>query len=100
MSVLVGLSIRKSSTIGAAVSSPTSISFLCTESIIPASTNAAQTDLDSLNACEIILKQFKEDHAHIKKLYKRTDNAGNFASHATPEVEKMICDRVSFSYVF
>ena len=23
-------------------------------------------------------KQFKEDHAHIKRLHKRTDNAGNF----------------------
>ena len=63
-------------------------------------TNAAQTDLDSLSASDIILKQFKEDHAHIKRLHKRRDNAGNFSSYATPEVEKMVCDRVSFSYVF
>ena len=66
-----------------------------TESYIPALTNASQTDLDSLSGSEIIIKQFKEDHKHIKKLHKRTDNAGNFSSHATPEVEKMICDRVS-----
>ena len=59
MSVLVGSFIWKSSTTGAAVSSPTSISSLCTESYILALTNAAQTDLDSLSASEIILKQFK-----------------------------------------
>ena len=54
-----------------------------------------KTDLDSLTGSEIIIKQFKKDHKHIKKLHKRTDNAGNFSSHATPEVENMICDRVS-----
>ena len=98
MSVLVGSFVWKNSTATAAGSSFTSTLSLCTESYILALTNAAQTDLDSLSASEIILKQFKEDHAHIKKLHKRTDNAGNFSSHATPEVEKMICDRVSFFY--
>ena len=100
MSVLVGSFVWKSLTAETVVPSFTSISSLCTESYILALTNAAQTDLDSLSASEIILRQFKEDHAHIKKLHKRTDNAGNFSSHATPEVEKMICDRVSFSNAF
>ena len=66
-----------------------------TESYILALTNASQTDLDSLSGSEIIIKQFKEDHKHTKQLHKRTDNAGNFSSRATPEVEKMIYDRVS-----
>ena len=98
MSVLVGSFVWKNSTATAAGSSFTSTLSLCTESYIPALTNAAQTDLDSLSASEIILKQFKEDHAHIKKLHMRTDNAGNFSSHATPEIEKIICDGVSFFY--
>ena len=78
----------------------TSISSLCTESYILVSTDAAQIDLDSLSASEIILKQFKEDHVHIKKLHERKDNASNLSSHATQEAEKIICDRVSFSYAF
>lgn len=100
MSVLVGSFVWKNSTTKDVVSSSASISSLSTESYILALTNAAQTDLDSLSASEIILKQFKEDHGHIKQLHKRTDNAGNFSSHATPEVEKMICDRVSFCCTF
>ena len=96
MSVLIGSLVWKNSTTHAVVSSSTSTPSLCTKSCIIALTNAAQTDLDSFSESEIILKQFKEDYAHIKKLHKRTDNAGNFASHATPEVEKIICDRVSF----
>ena len=98
MSVLVGSIVWKDSTAIAAGSSFTSTFSWCTEPYILALTNAAQTDLDSLSASEIILKQFKEGHAHIKKLHKRTDNAGNFSAHATPEVEKMICDRVCFFY--
>ena len=99
MSVLIDSFVWKSSTTEAAIPSFTPISSLCTESYRIALTNAAQTDLDSLSESEVLLKQFKEDHAHIKKLHKRTGNAGNFFSHVTPEVEKMICDRVSFSYV-
>ena len=76
------------------VSAPT----FSTESYILAFTNAAQTGLDSLSAVEIITKQFKADHPHILTLHKRTDNAGNFSSHSTPEVEKVICERVSLSF--
>ena len=67
----------------------------CTESYILALTSAAQTELDTLSASEIILKQFKEDNPRINTIYKRTDNASNFSSNATPEIEKLICDRVS-----
>ena len=66
-----------------------------TESYIVAITDAAQTEFDTLSAGEIITKQFKTDHPHVKKLHKRTDNTGNFSSHSTPEVEKVICERVS-----
>ena len=66
-----------------------------TESYIVAITDAAQTEVDTLSAGEIITKQFKTDHPHITKLHKRTDNAGNFSSHSTPEAEKVICERVS-----
>ena len=59
MSVLVGSLIWRSPATEAVVPNFTSISSLCTESYIPALTNAAQTDLDSLSASEIILKQFK-----------------------------------------
>jgi hypothetical protein len=54
--------------------------------------------LDSLSAAEIITKQFNADHPHVKKLHKRTDNATNFSSHSTPEVEKLICQRVRFLF--
>jgi len=70
-----------------------------TASYILALTNASQTELDTLSAGEIILKQFKNDYSHIKKLHKRTDNASNFSSHATPEAEKVICERVSVCYI-
>ena len=49
----------------------------------------------TLSAGDIITTQFKTDYPHIKNLHKRTDNAGNFSSHATPEVERLICERVS-----
>ena len=75
-----------------------SLTTFSTESYILAFTNAAQTELDSLSAGEIITKQFKVDHSHILKLHKRTDNAGNFSSHSTPEVEKVICERVSLFF--
>ena len=67
----------------------------CTESYIVAITDTAQTELDTLSADEIITKQVIIDHPHIQKLHKRTDNASNFLSHATPEVEWLICERVS-----
>ena len=73
--------------------SPTTFS---TESYILAFASAARKELDSPNAGEIITKQLKADHSHILKLHKRTDNAGNFSSHSTPEVEKVICERVFF----
>lgn len=66
-----------------------------TKSYIAAFTNATQTELDTLSASEIITKQFKADYPHVKKLHKRTDNPGNFSTHSTPEIEKLICDRVS-----
>ena len=72
--------------------SPTTFS---TESYILAFTNAAQTELDSLSAGEIIKRQFKADRSHTLELHKPIDNAGNFSSHSTPEVEKGICERVS-----
>lgn len=65
-----------------------------TESYIVALTDAAQTELDPLSAGEIITREFKAAHPHIKKLHKRTGNPGNFSSHSTPEVEKVICERV------
>ena len=69
-----------------------------TRSYIVALTNAAQTELDSLSAGAIITEQFKADHPHLKKMHKRTDNAGNFSSHSTPEVEKLICKSVRFFF--
>ncbi len=62
---------------------------------IAAYTNATQTELDTLSAGKIITKQFKADYPHVKKLHRRTDNAGNFLTHSTSEIEKVICDRVS-----
>ncbi|CAF3815144.1 unnamed protein product, partial [Rotaria magnacalcarata] len=76
MSVLVGSFVWKnSSTITATTTSPSTPTFY-TESYILAITNAAQKDLDSLSANEIIIKQFKENRMHIKNLHKHTDNAG------------------------
>ena len=93
ISVLVGSFIWKDSTTKLA-STVTTITRLsppsyCTQSYIVAITDAAQTELDTLSAGEIITKQFKTDYPHIKKLHKRTDNAGNFSSYATPEVERV-----------
>ncbi|CAF5030953.1 unnamed protein product, partial [Rotaria sp. Silwood1] len=98
MSVLVGSFVWKDSAqrLASTATTTTSLSSrtYSTESYIVAITNAAQTELDTLSAGEIITKQFKIDYPHIKKLHKRTDNAGNFSSHATPEAEKLICERL------
>ncbi|CAF1459131.1 unnamed protein product [Adineta ricciae] len=64
------------------------------ESYILALTTAAQTELDTLSGGELILEQFKLDFPHIKRLHKRTDNAGNFSSHSTPEAERLICENL------
>jgi hypothetical protein len=97
MSVLVGSFVWKNSSAHVAGATTTTTPSFYTQSYILALTNAAQTDLDSLSAGEIIIKQFIKDHTHITKLHKRTDNAGNFSSHSTPEAEKLICDEVSSS---
>jgi hypothetical protein len=78
--------------------STSSASVFFTESYILALTNASQTEIDTLSFDEIILKQFKTDYPHIKKLHKQADNVSNFSSHATPECKKVICERVSFCY--
>ncbi|CAF4276505.1 unnamed protein product [Rotaria magnacalcarata] len=97
MSVLIGSFVWKNSSKAAATTTSNSTTAFNTESYILTLTNASQTDLDSLSGSEIIIKQLKEDHKHIIKLHKRTDNAGNFSSHSTPEIKKLICDRVSNS---
>ncbi|CAF1620938.1 unnamed protein product [Adineta ricciae] len=98
MSVLMGSFVWKDQVTRLASESTTttnlSLPTYSTDSYIVAITGAAQTELDTLSAGEIITKQFKTDHPHIKKLHKRTDNAGNFSSHSTPEVEKVICERM------
>ena len=66
-----------------------------TQTYILAVTTATQSELDTLSASEIILKQFKRDNPFIDAIYKRTDNASNFSSNSTPEVEKLICDQVN-----
>ena len=66
-----------------------------TELYILAFTSAVQTGLDSLSAGEIIIKQLKDDHPHILKLHRRTDNEGNFSSHSMAEVQKVVCEQVS-----
>ena len=75
---------------------PPSAPTYSTASYIVTLNHSTQTELDSLSASEIIMKQFKADHPHIKKLHKRTDNARIFSSQSTPEVEKVICERVRF----
>ena len=66
-----------------------------THSYILTLTSASQTKIDTVSAGEIILRQFQADFPHIKELHKRTDNAGNFPSHSTPKVERVICQKVS-----
>ncbi|CAF4225837.1 unnamed protein product [Rotaria magnacalcarata] len=82
MPVLVGSFVWKDSTTKLSNTATTTTSLspptYSTESYIVAITDAAQTELDTLSA-----------------LHKRTDNAGNFSSHATPEVEKLICERLN-----
>ena len=100
MSVLVGSFVWKDQVPRLASTSTTtttsiSPSIYSTESYIVAITDAALTELDTLSAGEIITKQFKTDHPHVKTLHKRRHNASNFSSHSTPEVEKVICERVS-----
>ena len=95
MSVLVGSFVWKNQPMTTSATDPACMPSFNSESYILALTNASQTELDSLSGSEIIIKQFKEDHKHVKNLHKRTDNAGSFSSHAIPEVEQMICDRLS-----
>jgi hypothetical protein len=104
MSVLVGSFIWKAQVPRLASTAITTTNLspptYSTKSYIVAITDAAQTELDSLSAGEIITRQFKTDQPHIKNLHKRTDNAGNFSSHSTPEIEKVICERVSFFLIY
>ena len=93
MSVLVCSFVWKNQPTTTSTTGSTCMSSFNTEPYILALTNASQTDLDSPSGSEVIIKQFKEDHKHIKELHKWTDNAGNFTSHATPEVQKMICNQ-------
>ena len=99
MSVVAGSFVWKDSAANLANTAATTISLYspsyCTESYVVAIPDAAQTELDTLSAGEIITKQFKTDHPHIQKLHKRTDNIGNFSSYATSEAERLICERVS-----
>ena len=46
-----------------------------TQTNILALTTATQSELETLSASEIILKQFKEDNPFIDAIYKRLDNA-------------------------
>ena len=98
ISVLVGSFIWKdmSPSLSAAVTTTTTVACptYSTQSYIVAITDAAQIELDPLSSSEIITKQFKIDYSHIKRLHKRTDNAGNFSPHSTPEAEKLIWKRV------
>ena len=55
-----------------------SVLVFSTASYILALTNASRTEIDTLSAGKIVLKQFKDDCWHIKRLHKRTDNASNF----------------------
>jgi hypothetical protein len=101
MSLLVGSFVWKDQAPALSAASATTASLpapiFATQSYIVALTDAAQTELDTLSAGEIITKQFKAEYPRITKLHKRTDNAGNFSSHSTPEAEKVICERVRFS---
>ena len=103
MSVLVGSFTWKNEAVSAIANRTTtdlqSASTFISQSYILALTTAAQTELDTLSGGELILKQFKSDFPHITKLHKRTDNAGNFSSHATPEAERLICQKVKFMHI-
>ena len=70
-----------------------------TQSYILTLNSASQTEIDALSAGEIILRQFQADFPHIKKLHKRTDNAGNFSSHSTPAAERVSCQKLSLLYI-
>lgn len=66
-----------------------------TSTYIVALTVANQTDLDTLSATQLIIEKFHNDYPHIKYVFKRSDNAGNFSSHSTAEGEYLICKTVS-----
>ena len=104
MSVFVGSFVWKEGSPSAVIdiaetTNNSSVPVFPTASYILALTNASQTEIDTLSAGEIVLKQFKDDYWHIKRLHKRTDNASNFSSHATPEAEKVIFERVSLCHI-
>ncbi|CAF3865475.1 unnamed protein product [Rotaria magnacalcarata] len=80
MSVFIGLFVWKdvsSSTVTASVTTSSAYTF-STQSYIVAITNAAQTEIDTLSAGELVLQQFQADYPQIKKLHKRTDNGTSF----------------------
>ena len=104
MSVFVGSFVWKEGSPSAVIdiaetTNNSSVPVFSTASYIIALTNASQAEIDTLSSGEIVLKQFKDDYWHIKRLHKRTDNARNFSSHATPEAENVICERVSLCYI-
>ena len=66
-----------------------------TSTYIVSLTVANQNDIDTLSATQLIIEKFHTDYPHIKYIFKRTDNAGNFSSHSTAEAEYLICKKVS-----
>ena len=100
MSIFIGSFIWKnnspSHTVNASRRTTSAAYPISTQLYIIAITNAIQTEIDTLSAGEFILQQFQADYSHLKKLHKRSDNAGNFSSHGTAEAEKIICKRVNF----
>jgi len=53
-----------------------------------------QNELDTLSGGFLLLKQFKNEHQHINKIIKRSDNASVLGGHATFESEKNFCDEL------
>ena len=89
MAIFIGLFIWKNDPLSPAVNPLVTVTSsrhpVSTQSYIAALTNATQTEIDTLSACELILQQFQADYPYLKKLHKRTDNEGNFSSHRAPQ---------------
>ena len=99
LSVLVASFVLRSQSIDAHraaenVDSMPSAEHYQTSSYIVALTTANQNDLDTLSGTELIVNKFKNDFPHVTRMFKRSDNAGNFSSHSTAEAEYLICKKV------
>ncbi|CAF4591160.1 unnamed protein product [Rotaria sp. Silwood2] len=68
---------------------------LISKTYMVALTKCSQSEFETLCAAQLILEQFHQEHPHITKLIKRSDNASVLSGSNTIFLEKIFADKLS-----